>query len=198
MQALKQAALNKLEPKKAKRAVVLAEEGSIEVVSPKKLTKTYSVALLDKLVPQDDPKSNVNMQWRVRERMRRAGVAQPTVTIRFHHLSVNTKALIGDNDLPTLPHAVQHMLLSWLEPRKPLSIIEDASGILYPGRFTLILGPPSSGKTTFMKALVGRYRSSKDLKTTGTIDYNGKTFDEFYPERCAGYINQVGLLLGLF
>lgn len=136
----------------------------MEVISPKRLSKTSSVALLDKFIPHTDPNATVSMLLRVRERLRRAGVPQPTVTVRYHHMSVTTNALVGDTDLPTLPHAVSHMLLSWLEPKKPLSIIEDASGILYPGRFTLILGPPGSGKTTFMKALVGRYRHNNDLK----------------------------------
>lgn len=94
----------------------------------------------------------------------RAGVPTPTVTIRYKNLSVRTSALIGDKDLPTLPHAVQHALFSFLEAKRPLSIVDDASGILRPGRLTLMLGPPSSGKTTFMKALVGRYRHSSDLK----------------------------------
>lgn len=94
----------------------------------------------------------------------RVEVYPPTVTIRYHHMSVETNALVGDKELPTLPHSVSHAFLSWTEPKRPLSIVHDASGILRPGRLTLILGPPSSGKTTFMKALVGRYRHSSDLK----------------------------------
>lgn len=48
------------------------------------------------------------------------------------------------------------------------------------GRFTLLLGPPSSGKTTLMKALAGLVADGEDgLKMKGSIKYNGESFDTF-------------------
>lgn len=108
----------------------------------------------------------------------------PTVTIRYKNLSVKTSALIGDKDLPTLPHAVQHALFSFLEAKRPLSIVDNASGILRPGRLTLMLGPPSSGKTTFMKALVGRYRHSSDLKVCSVGVGMGRVVDAAGVRHC--------------
>lgn len=37
-----------------------------------------------------------------------------------------------------------------------LRILDNVSGVLQPGRLTLLLGPPSSGKSTLLKALSGR------------------------------------------
>ena len=37
-----------------------------------------------------------------------------------------------------------------------LKILDNVSGVLQPGRLTLLLGPPSSGKSTLLKALSGR------------------------------------------
>ena len=34
------------------------------------------------------------------------------------------------------------------------------SAVLYPGRFTLLLGPPGAGKSTLLKALAGRFHNS--------------------------------------
>jgi energy-coupling factor transporter ATP-binding protein EcfA2 len=43
-------------------------------------------------------------------------------------------------------------------------IIDDASGVIKPGVFTILLGPPGSGKTTFLQTLAGRNRRGSKLK----------------------------------
>ncbi|PRQ35237.1 putative P-loop containing nucleoside triphosphate hydrolase [Rosa chinensis] len=40
--------------------------------------------------------------------------------------------------------------------RSKLTILDNISGIIRPSRLTLLLGPPSSGKTTLLLALAGR------------------------------------------
>lgn len=39
-----------------------------------------------------------------------------------------------------------------------LTILKGVTGVLKPGRLTLLLGPPGSGKTTLLKALAGLLR----------------------------------------
>uniref|UniRef100_A0ACD5WG15 Uncharacterized protein n=2 Tax=Avena sativa TaxID=4498 RepID=A0ACD5WG15_AVESA len=56
---------------------------------------------------------------------------------------------------------------------------------------TLLLGPPSSGKSTLLRALTGKL--DKSLKVSGSITYCGHTFSEFYPERTSAYISQYDL-----
>ncbi|KAJ4828264.1 hypothetical protein Tsubulata_012073 [Turnera subulata] len=58
-------------------------------------------------------------------------------------------------------------------------------------RMTLLLGPPSSGKTTLLLALAGKL--DKDLKFLGRVTYNGHGMDEFVPQRSAAYISQYNL-----
>ncbi len=40
-----------------------------------------------------------------------------------------------------------------------LQVLDGCSGVLLPGRLTLLLGPPASGKTSLLKALAGKLDS---------------------------------------
>uniref|UniRef100_A0ACD5Z8H8 Uncharacterized protein n=1 Tax=Avena sativa TaxID=4498 RepID=A0ACD5Z8H8_AVESA len=72
--------------------------------------------------------------------------------------------------------------------KRTINILRHVNGILKPSRMTLLLGPPSSGKSTLMRALAGN--RDKNLKVSGSITYCGHTFSEFYPERTSAYVSQ--------
>lgn len=48
--------------------------------------------------------------------------------------------------------------------RTPYAIIDNVSGILWPGRLTLLLGPPGSGKSVLLKTLAGRMTKLPGVK----------------------------------
>ncbi|OMO80632.1 hypothetical protein COLO4_24018 [Corchorus olitorius] len=75
-----------------------------------------------------------------------------------------------DRALPTLFNFSVNILegiLSYLHilpsRKKPLPILNDVSGIIKPRRMTLLLGPPSSGKTTLLLALAGKLEMLVEL-----------------------------------
>lgn len=48
-----------------------------------------------------------------------------------------------------------------MKPNKQhFRILDDMSGVLRPGRITLLLGPPGAGKSTLLNALAGRLQKS--------------------------------------
>lgn len=51
--------------------------------------------------------------------------------------------------------------------RRPFAIVEGVSGVLKPGSFTLLLGPPGSGKSSFLQTLAGHNRRTPGLKVRG-------------------------------
>lgn len=53
--------------------------------------------------------------------------------------------------------------------RKPFVILDSFSGVLKPGSFTLLLGPPGSGKSSLLKALAGRLYSNGSLKVCACV-----------------------------
>ncbi|KAF6147223.1 hypothetical protein GIB67_039353 [Kingdonia uniflora] len=59
---------------------------------------------------------------------------------------------------------------------------------------TLLLGPPNSGKTTFLQALSGKLDNK--VRVTWKITYCGYDFLEFVPQRTCAYISQHDLYHG--
>ncbi|XP_016466204.1 pleiotropic drug resistance protein 2 [Nicotiana tabacum] len=143
-------------------------------------------------VVEDD---NEQFLTRLRNRTDRVGIEIPKIEVRFQNLSVEGDAYVGTRALPTLLNSTLNTIedvlgLVHLSPSKKrvVKILEDVSGIIRPSRMTLLLGPPGSGKTTFLKALAGK--SEKDLRVTGKITYCGHEFHEFVPQRTSAYISQ--------
>ncbi|KAL9251895.1 ABC transporter G family member 32-like protein [Drosera capensis] len=119
----------------------------------------------------------------------------PRVEVRFQHLTVESFVHIGSRALPTIPNFIFNMSEALLRKlklfsgkRAKLTILDDISGIIRPSRLTLLLGPPSSGKTILLMALAGRL--GQGLQISGRITYNGHDFCEFVPQRTAAYVSQ--------
>ncbi|KAJ8510203.1 hypothetical protein OPV22_000637 [Ensete ventricosum] len=138
---------------------------------------------------------------KLRNRIDKVGIQLPTVEVRFEHLNVEAECHVGNRALPTLTNTARDIAESAvgllginLTKRTTLTILKDVSGIIRPSRMTLLLGPPSSGKTTLLLALAGKLDPS--LKTGGEISYNGYRLDEFVPQKTAAYISQNDVHVG--
>ncbi|KAF5193880.1 Abc transporter g family member [Thalictrum thalictroides] len=71
--------------------------------------------------------------------------------------------------------------------KKEVGILMNVSGIIKPGRLTLLLGPPGAGKSTLLLALAGKL--ANDVQVSGSVTYNGDSMDEFVPQRASAYIS---------
>ncbi|XP_008447550.2 ABC transporter G family member 35-like [Cucumis melo] len=137
-----------------------------------------------------------------KNRIDRVGIRLPTVEVRFEHLTIAADCHVGNRALPTLPNVARNMVESAisllgvkLAKQTKLTILKDASGIVKPSRMTLLLGPPSSGKTTLLLALAGKLDPS--LKVKGEVSYNGHKLKEFVPQKTSAYISQNDVHIGI-
>ncbi|KAI8020167.1 ABC transporter G family member 42 [Camellia lanceoleosa] len=156
--------------------------------------------LIDSLfrVAEED---NEKFLIKFRNRIQKVGINLPTVEVRFENLRIEADCYIGDRALPSLANSVRNIAESALSllgirlaERTKLTILKDASGIIKPSRMTLLLGPPSSGKTTLLLALAGKLDQS--LKVRGEVTYNGHKLNEFVPQKTSAYISQNDVHLG--
>ncbi|WOK93915.1 ABC transporter G family member 39 [Canna indica] len=200
-EALKWAALEKLPTyDRMRKGIMRGEAGDKQEVNIHDLGIQDRKKLLERLVRTAE-EDNERFLLKLRNRMERVGIDNPTIEVRFEHLDVDAEAYVGNRGVPTFFNFFFNKImdvLSYLHVfpsgKRPISILHDISGIIRPCRMTLLLGPPGSGKTTLLLALAGKLDST--LKVAGRVTYNGHDMDEFVPQRTSAYIGQHDLHIG--
>uniref|UniRef100_A0A1J3CWN6 ABC transporter G family member 32 n=1 Tax=Noccaea caerulescens TaxID=107243 RepID=A0A1J3CWN6_NOCCA len=150
--------------------------------------------LLDRLVKSVDHDPQ-QFFARVRKRFDAVDLKFPKIEVRYQNLKVESFVHVGSRALPTIPNFIINMAEAFLRnirlyggKRCKLTILDNISGIIRPSRLTLLLGPPSSGKTTLLLALAGRLGTN--LQTSGKITYNGYNLKEIIAPRTSAYVSQ--------
>ncbi|CAM8997380.1 unnamed protein product [Rhodiola kirilowii] len=156
--------------------------------------------LVERLVKVAE-EDNEKFLRKLKNRIDRVGIENPTIEVRFEHLTIEAEAYVGSRALPSFINFIADIVEGFLNTlhllpsrKKHMNILRDVSGAIKPNRMTLLLGPPSSGKTTLLLALSGKL--DKDLNVTGKVTYNGHSMDEFVPQRTAAYISQYDVHIG--
>ncbi|KAL0323943.1 UNVERIFIED_CONTAM: Pleiotropic drug resistance protein 1 [Sesamum calycinum] len=199
-EALKWAALEKLPTfDRLRKGLLFGSKGANEV-EVQNLGFEDKRNLVERLVNtvEDD---NEKFLLKLRNRIDRVGIDMPTIEVRYEHLNIDAEAYSASRALPTFINFNINMIEGFLNSlhilpsrKKPFTILKDVSGIIKPCRMTLLLGPPSSGKTTLLLALAGKLDPA--LKVSGRVTYNGHGMEEFVPQRTAAYISQHDLHIG--
>ncbi|KAI3924912.1 hypothetical protein MKW98_031163 [Papaver atlanticum] len=128
-----------------------------------------------KVVEEDNEK----FLRRLRNRVDRVGIDIPKIEVRFENLSVEGDAFVASRTIFGFIRCAP-------SKKRVNKILHQLNGVLKPSRLTLLLGPPASGKTTFLQALAGKL--DKSLRVTGKVTYCGHEFSEFIPQRTSEYI----------
>ncbi|KAH9676828.1 ABC transporter G family member 37 [Citrus sinensis] len=163
----------------------LVDNQGKHVIDVTKLGALERHVFIEKLIKHIEH-DNLQLLRKIRKRMDKVGVKLPTIEVRYKNLCVEAKCeVVHGKPLPTLWNSFKGMISS-LEAK--INILNRVSGILKPGRMTLLLGPPGCGKSSLLKALSGNLDPS--LKVTGELSYNGHKLEEFVPQKTSAYISQ--------
>ncbi|XP_050384707.1 pleiotropic drug resistance protein 1-like isoform X3 [Argentina anserina] len=200
-EALKWAALEKLPTyNRLRKGILTSASGKANEIDIPNLGFEERKDLVERLLKGTDD-GNEKFMIKLKNRIDSVGIELPTIEVRFEHLNIEAKAYGGTRALPTLLNWITNIIEGFLTNLRVISsrktnfsILHNVSGIIKPGRMTLLLGPPSSGKTTLLLALAGKL--DPDLKLSGTVTYNGHGMNEFVPQKTAAYISQYDLHIG--
>ncbi|KAL5771311.1 hypothetical protein ACOSP7_015465 [Xanthoceras sorbifolium] len=194
-EALRWAALERLPTySRVRRAIFKNVVGDTKEIDVSELQAQEQKLVLERLVNsvEDDPERFFD---RMRKRFDAVGLEFPKIEVRFQNLRVESFVHVGSRALPTIPNFIFNMTEALLRQlriyrgkRSKLTILDNVNGIIRPSRLTLLLGPPSSGKTTLLLALAGRLGTQ--LQMSGRITYNGHGLNEFVPPRTSAYVSQ--------
>nr|QVT92343.1 ABC transporter [Salvia miltiorrhiza] len=201
-EALKWTAIERLPTfDRLRRGILVGSEGGLgEIDDVRNLGLQERKNLLDRLV-KVAREDNEKFLLKLKNRIDTVGIDLPTIEVRFENLKVEAEAYVGRRSLPTLINFFANIfeeLSSYTRiistRKRPFAILNEVTGILKPGRMTLLLGPPSSGKTTLLLTLAGM--PHPDNKVSGHVTYNGHGMKEFVAQRSAAYISQHDVHLG--
>ncbi|KAK1440473.1 hypothetical protein QVD17_06300 [Tagetes erecta] len=188
------AAIDRLPTFERLRSSLFDEENGTKVVDVTKLLPSQQHMFIEKLIKHIE-NDNLQLLQKLRKRIDRVGVKFPSVEVRYKNLHVEAECeVVHGKPLPTLWNSLQSLLYGMAvipglkSKRAKITILNDVSGVIKPGRMTLLLGPPGCGKTSLLKALSGNL--DKSLKVSGEISYNGYKVEEFVPQKTSAYISQ--------
>ncbi|KAK2363923.1 pleiotropic drug resistance protein [Trifolium repens] len=200
-EALKWAAIQKLPTfARLRKGLLTSLQGEATEIDIEKLGLQERKDLLERLVRLAE-EDNEKFLLKLKDRIDRVGIDLPTIEVRFEHLNIEAEAHVGSRSLLTFTNFMVNIVegllnsLHVLPSRKQhLNILRNVSGIIKPSRMALLLGPPSSGKTTLLLALAGKL--DPKLKFSGKVTYNGHEMNEFVPQRTSAYVDQHDLHIG--
>ncbi|GJW81203.1 pleiotropic drug resistance protein 1-like protein [Tanacetum coccineum] len=200
-EALKWASLEKLPTfDRLKKGLLFGSTGPSIEVNVDNLGTNDRRQLLDRLVKVAD-EDNEKFLLKLRARLDRVGIGLPTIEVKFEHVTVEADVNTGSRALPSFINFHIDLLEGLLSAlhllpnsKRHITILDDVSGVIKPKRMTLLLGPPSSGKTTLLLSLAGKL--AKKLTISGKVTYNGHELHEFVPERTSAYISQHDVHIG--
>ncbi|KAF5187767.1 Abc transporter g family member, partial [Thalictrum thalictroides] len=132
------------------------------VVDVRKLDRIGRQLLVKKALATNE-QDNYKLLSAIKQRLDRVGLEIPKLEVRFENLNISAQVQTGRRALPTLVNYTRDTLeqvltgLRIFHPKRhSLTILDNISGFIKPGRMTLLLGPPGSGKSTLLKALAGK------------------------------------------
>ncbi|GMF24229.1 unnamed protein product [Phytophthora lilii] len=112
---------------------------------------------------------------------RAVGRSLPEMEVRFSNLSLAADIVVADEQttkfaLPTLSNELKKTLMGPKKRTVRKEILRNVSGRFMPGKITLLLGQPGSGKSALMKVLGGRFPIAKNitLKKKGDVSFSGE------------------------
>ncbi|ETV89951.1 hypothetical protein H310_15211 [Aphanomyces invadans] len=113
----------------------------------------------------------------------------PTCEIRMKNVDYIAPISHHDSQIETLASAFRLPSLGG-KKEEAKYILKNVNAIFKPGTMTLVVGPPSCGKTSLLKLLAGILHVQGKEKLKGSITYNGCKANQIDLSSLAAYVQQ--------
>uniref|UniRef100_A0A804UM54 Pleiotropic ABC efflux transporter N-terminal domain-containing protein n=1 Tax=Zea mays TaxID=4577 RepID=A0A804UM54_MAIZE len=151
-----------------RKGILTGAAAGVEEVDIQGLGMQERKNLIERLVRTAE-EDNERFLLKLRDRMERVGIDNPTIEVRFENLNIDAEAYVGNRGVPTMTNFFSNKVMDVLSAmhivssgKRPVSIVHDISGVIRPGRVT----------------------------------YNGHDMDEFVPQRTSAYIRRHDVHVG--
>jgi ABC-type molybdenum transport system ATPase subunit/photorepair protein PhrA len=117
-------------------------------------------------------------------------IAMQKIYIRYTNLKLWTT--VKETTIDTVGTVFLSLFDCFNSHTQRYDILKDLSGTIAEGKMTLVLGPPASGKSSFMKLLSGRLHMSSALRQEGEILFNSESAEKgnFLVQKVVDYVDQ--------
>jgi ABC-type transport system involved in cytochrome c biogenesis ATPase subunit len=147
--------------------------------------------LADNLLKQGTIEELQTVINRNRDHMRNMEVA-----IEYHDLTLSTMKTKASDNVVSISTILKNFFFFWNrflpDYEQKVLILNHLTGRILPRKMTLLIGPPGSGKSVFLKALTGRLNPAGKAKLSGEVYYDGDNIHspKFITGKVADYIEQ--------
>lgn len=111
------------------------------------------------------------------------------IDVQYHDLSF--WGMVSRTRIPTVGSTLKDLLFFGIGAKQRVDVLKNLTGRIASQKMTLVMGPPGSGKSSFLKALSGQLHIGGS-KLDGSITYNGDTASsgKFKLPKIADYIDE--------
>jgi hypothetical protein len=138
---------------------------------------TSAVVADDKLPPgpqQLATKASVTDYIKYLQLLHSVWTDAPAVSLSYNSLSFTVSVPEKRAEIPSIRSGFINLFSK--ANRMPFDVYCNLSGVIKPGRMTLVLAPPGAGSSAFLKTLAGHNKNNENIK--GQLFYNSFTAAE--------------------
>lgn len=123
-----------------RKGILTGAAAGVEEVDIQGLGMQERKNLIERLVRTAE-EDNERFLLKLRDRMERVGIDNPTIEVRFENLNIDAEAYVGNRGVPTMTNFFSNKVMDVLSAmhivssgKRPVSIVHDISGVIRPGR----------------------------------------------------------------
>ncbi|ONM63130.1 Pleiotropic drug resistance ABC transporter family protein [Zea mays] len=161
-----------------RKGILTGAAAGVEEVDIQGLGMQERKNLIERLVRTAE-EDNERFLLKLRDRMERVGIDNPTIEVRFENLNIDAEAYVGNRGVPTMTNFFSNKVMDVLSAmhivssgKRPVSIVHDISGVIRPGSFSPVAAPQQLA--FFSGVAMERVSSAPEMDEAASTDQSSR------------------------